>query len=909
MARYALTIFLSAFLLFQVQPLIAKYILPWFGGGPSVWTTCMLFFQTMLVGGYLYAHVLTDKVKPRRQGIVHLVVVLASLALLPISPGENFKPVGGDAPAAGILLLLLATVGGPYFILASTGPLMQRWFSHSYPGRSPYRLYSLSNVGSLLALLSYPVVVEPTLRLQTQVSTWSIMYVIFAALAVWCSVRLTKSEAGTVGELSPADEADSKDEALNVRPGVMRMLLWLSLSATGSAVMLATTNQMCIDVAAVPFLWVLPLALYLLTFVICFDNPEWYDRRVFGLLLVAATATLCWQMNEGLETTIPALVTVYSAGMFACCMTCHGELVRSRPHPRYLTLFYLLVSVGGTMGGLFVAIVAPAVFTGFWEYHIALFAACAITLIAWCVNRAWKDVGSAAFWTWVVSSATQILLVVFLVYRPKVDFFSDSDALLLFCGLGAIHVIGWVLTAYRERQPVALAVTWATVTTCQLVWVIGFVAMRLPGVVEVKQHASYSGYTATAAIAAFVVTFVGAKLLKQRVSQKVWNFVLMVGLQLLLWGAIAKLTMDGAITQNVCLTLVGAHLALCIIGLVFGHMRSKAECSVDEQPPDTSSRFRRIRTFFGNALKKTESSGVWFWAPMATGCVLLGFAMSELVYDDEYFLHTSRNFYGVLRVSTDEDDNGIYNSLSHGRIEHGNQYIDEELRREATTYYGAGTGVELAIRQHPRRHATNPDERSLRIGAVGLGAGTIAALGQTSDTVKFYEINAAVLKVAQEHFTYLSDSAATTEVTLGDARIMLEHELATDGSQQFDVLIIDAFSSDSIPVHLITKECCDLYRKHLKDDGLLLIHISNRYLDLEPITRALAEHLNWDAISIDSDGDDSVGVYTATWIIITDNKEFLAQEEVQEVTTGWEDNVAPLLWTDDFASLWQIMAE
>ena len=907
MARYALTIFLSAFLLFQVQPLIAKYILPWFGGWPSVWTTCMLFFQTMLVGGYLYAHVLTDRVKPRVQGIVHLAVVIASLALLPISPAEDFKPVGGDSPAMGILLLLLATVGGPYFLLASTGPLMQRWFSHSYPGRSPYRLYSLSNVGSLLALLSYPVVVEPTLRLQTQVSIWSITYAVFAALAVWCSIRLATTEVGVGGELSLADEPNSADESQNVRPGAMRMLLWLGLSATGSAIMLATTNQMCIDVAAVPFLWVLPLSLYLFTFVVCFDNPEWYDRRVFGLLLVAATAALCWQMNEGLETTIPALVSVYSAGMFACCMTCHGELVHSRPHPRYLTLFYLLVSAGGTLGGVFVAIVSPSVFTGFWEYHIALFAACAITLIAWCVNRAWKDTGSAVFWIWVMSSVAQILLVVCLVYRPQVDIFSYSDALLLFCGLGIMHVIGWVLTAYRERQPTALSVTWATVTICQLVWVIGFVTMHLSGTLGIGQYAIFSGCCVATAAAGFGI----ARLLEQRVSQNAWRCVLMVGLQLVLWSAIAELTIGGAITQNVCLTLIGAYCGLSVIGFVFsGHMRSETEHTVDGPEAGAGLPTHWLRKFFQGGLRNSESSGVWFWAPTTTGCVLLGFAMNQLVQDDdEDFIHSSRNFYGVLRVSAEEDDNGTYNSLSHGRIEHGNQYTDEDLRKEATTYYGVGTGVELAIRQHPRRQADNPRERSLRIGVVGLGAGTVAALGQATDTLKFYEINPDVLKVAREHFTYLSDSAATTDVILGDARIMLEHELASSGSQQFDVLIIDAFSSDSIPVHLITQECCDLYRKHLKDDGLLLIHISNRYLDLEPITRALAQHLNWNAIPIDSDGDDTIGVYSATWIIITANEEFLEQEEVQELTSAWEDNVAPLLWTDDFASLWQIMAQ
>ncbi|MEZ6132061.1 MAG: fused MFS/spermidine synthase [Planctomycetaceae bacterium] len=782
MARYALTIFLSAFLLFQVQPLIAKYILPWFGGGPSIWTTCMLFFQTLLVGGYLYAHLLTDRLKPQRQGIVHLVVVTASLLLLPISPGDNFKPVGGESPVNGILLLLLATVGGPYFLLASTGPLMQRWFSHSFPGRSPYRLYSLSNVGSLLALLSYPVVVEPTLRLQTQVSTWSITYAVFVALAVWCSFRMAKSETAAVGESLPPDAAEAASELSDVRPSAMRMLLWLSLSATGSAIMLATTNQMCIDVAAVPFLWVLPLSLYLLTFIICFDNPNWYDRRVFGILLVAATAALCWQMNEGLETTIPVLVSVYSAGMLACCMTCHGELVRSRPHPRYLTLFYLLVSVGGTLGGVFVAIVSPAVFTGFQEYHIALFASCAVTAIAWCVNRAWKNARSV---------------------------------------------------------------------------------------------------------------------------------VPMAGLQFVLAGVVAWLVMDESISQTVWLTLAGTYAALCVTGLVSGGLlRHQSESVVEPDVGDSSQRFRRLRRLVRSVRERSVRSGAWLWAPAMTGCVLLGFVLNQMISDDdEGYIHRSRNFYGVLRVSVEEDENGEYHSLSHGRIEHGNQYLDDDLRTEATTYYGLGTGVELAIRQHPRRHAQNRDERSLSIGAVGLGAGTIAALGQTGDTIRFYEINPDVLEIAQEHFTYLADSAAATDVILGDARIMLEHELLTSGSQQFDVLIIDAFSSDSIPVHLITRECVDLYKQHLKPDGLLLFHISNRYLDLEPITRALAEHLNWNAISIDSDGDDSLGVYTATWIIITANDTFLADNEVQQLQTPWEDNVPPLLWTDDFASLWQIMAE
>ncbi len=453
MARYALTVFISAFLLFQVQPLIAKSILPWFGGGSSVWTTCMLFFQILLLAGYAYAHLLSVKLSVRRQGMVHLILVLISLALLPIRPSQQFKPIGSDSPVGGILLLLLATVGGPYFILSSTGPLMQRWFSRLFVGRSPYRLYSLSNFGSLLALLSYPFVFEPTLRLNAQVWIWSAAYGVFAAFAIWCSLRVMKLDDEPQIESLPADGSETNDDQSAVRPSFGRMLMWLGLAAMGSTMLLATTNQMCIDVAVVPFLWVLPLSLYLLTFVICFDNPRWYDRRVYGLLLVPAAAAACWQLNQGLDTSIPGLVSVYSAVMFVCCMTCHGELVNSRPHPRYLTLFYLLVAAGGAMGGVFVAVVSPAVFTAFWEYHVALAGTCGMTLIAWCVNRAWQGRYSLAFWTWATVSLVQIWLVFELVYRKHADSFTQGDVSLLFSVIGVVHLIGWTVTADRERQP------------------------------------------------------------------------------------------------------------------------------------------------------------------------------------------------------------------------------------------------------------------------------------------------------------------------------------------------------------------------------------------------------------------------------------------------------------------------
>ena len=353
MFRYAVTIFVSAFLLFQVQPLIGRFILPWFGGGPSIWTSCMLFFQILLLGGYLYAHVISVKLKPRTQVMTHLSLLAMSLVFLPIAPGDTWKPMADQSPLLQILLLLLATVGGPYFMLSSTGPLMQKWFSQSSPGQSPWRLYALSNVGSLLALLSYPFVFEPWLALRQQVWSWSVVYGAYAALATWCGIRYLQHQSVAATKLLSTDEnmnsapALSADEDRTIRPGTGTMLLWLGLAACSSAMLLATTNQLCIDVATVPFLWVLPLSLYLISFIICFDSPQWYDRRAYGLLLLACSPVACWVVNEGADVNISKQVAIYATILFACCMTCHGELVSCKPHSRYLTLFYVLISAGG----------------------------------------------------------------------------------------------------------------------------------------------------------------------------------------------------------------------------------------------------------------------------------------------------------------------------------------------------------------------------------------------------------------------------------------------------------------------------------------------------------------------------------------------------------------------------------
>lgn len=376
---FSSAILTGAFLLFQVQPLISKFILPWFGGSPSVWTTCMLFFQVLLFGGYTYAHVLTRL--PRRwQGLIHLVVLASAFAFLPIVPAENWKPRGNEDPTQQILLLLGATVGLPYFALSTTSPLVQVWFSRAYVGQQPWRLYALSNAGSLAALLTYPFVFEPLWDVTQQAWLWSAVFVLFGLLTAFGTLydwraghELTNDAERRTGD-SSADRGRS--------PSWLRRLAWLLLPACASLMFLATTNYVCQDIAVVPFLWVIPLSLYLLTFIICFDGERWYHST--GYAIAAALAVIAavgmYQVPSWSPDFLEELA-VHFGMMFLVCMLCHGELVKLRPTPRYLTEFYLLISAGGALGGLFVSLAAPYLFTTFFEYSIGMWAAFLIAML------------------------------------------------------------------------------------------------------------------------------------------------------------------------------------------------------------------------------------------------------------------------------------------------------------------------------------------------------------------------------------------------------------------------------------------------------------------------------------------------------------------------------------------------
>ena len=673
-----LTIFVSAFLLFQVQPIIGRYVLPWFGGGPAVWSTCLLFFQVALLAGYGYAHWLGSRGSGRTQATIHIVLLLVSLILLPIAPGAMWKPTGPGDPAGRILLLLTATVGGPYVMLSATGPLLQRWFSLSEPGQSPYRLYALSNVGSFLALLSYPFVVEPVLRLHTQVMVWTAVYVVFVVLCGRCAWRFAGVRA--------VASAETGDESR--RPSVGTILYWLGLAACGSTLLMATTNQMCREIAVIPFLWVVPLSIYLLTFILCFEHERWYRRIVFAILAGVLAPACCGLIAAGWAVPLWVHLSTYSVALFVLCMLCHGELARSKPAASHLTLFYLMVAAGGAVGGVFVALAAPRMFDTYLEYPIGLAAACLFGFIGWARAGALRE---------------------------------------------------WTSLNLRVRVPLA--------------------------------------------------------------------------------------------------------------ALALGSVTAAVTSVMTEQQP-----------------------GLAAW----------------------------RNFYGILRVSQDTDVNGPLRKLMHGRIQHGFQYLTVSKREWPTTYYGPHSGIGLVLNSyHPA---------SRRVGVIGLGTGTIAAYGQPGEVFRFYEINPDVRTIARGWFSYLKDSRARTEVMLGDARVQLERELAEGHPQEFDVLAVDAFSSDAIPIHLLTAECADVYRRHLKPDGALLLHISNKSLNLQPVARGIAKHLGWQAMYIDSDDERARGEFGSSWVLITRNPALLESAAIQQQDTEWDNpRETPLVWTDDFSSLWRVL--
>jgi len=398
---HALVIFISAFLIFLVQPLIAKQILPWFGGSAAVWTTCLLFFQSALLAGYGYAHALTRFLSLKRQVQVHSLLLLCALAFMPIIVSDQWRPTGSEDPILQIIMLLIATIGLPYFLLSTTTPLVGAWYWRQYQSEAPYRLFALSNAASLLALIGFPFLIEPIFGNRETAWIWSVLFVCFALLCIgmawrtWFAVTGQKAPDSarapqhqsptTVHGQTQRDSADTFAKG-NDHPGSMQLdrqrhggwFSWIGFSAMGSALLLGVSSHLTQNISSAPLLWVLPLALYLVTFIISFDHPRWYKRMIFMPLSAIALPAMAW-LADSLDLAMAA--PVYSAGLFVLCMVFHGELYRLRPEPQRLTQFYLAMSAGGAIGSLFMAVIAPLVMNGHYEFHIVLIVAAALGLV------------------------------------------------------------------------------------------------------------------------------------------------------------------------------------------------------------------------------------------------------------------------------------------------------------------------------------------------------------------------------------------------------------------------------------------------------------------------------------------------------------------------------------------------
>ncbi len=386
MLWFAATTLLSAFLVFQVQPIISKCVLPWFGGTPAVWTTCMLFFQLLLFGGYLYAHLLRSICPPVGQAVIHLTLLSAAALSLPIEPADAWKPAGNESPTLYLLWMLACHVGLPYFVLSSTGPLIQAWLSFQDNSERVYRLYALSNAGSLFALLSYPFLFEPVLSVSAQSVLWSLLFCLFVLVQGFVAIQLLRQPAPKA-----ADEPSACGDSTGSRVSPLQRTGWLVLPALASVMLLVVTNHVCQDIAVVPFLWVLPLSLYLASFIVCFNSPAWYQPKP-----IAAVTLLALILIQG-KTLLPGSIQLvaeaccYMVMLLGACLLCHGEVARLKPGTDKLTQYYAMLSGGGALGGIIVAIICPLLLNNHAELPFFVSLVTALTFLLFFACKTWRN--------------------------------------------------------------------------------------------------------------------------------------------------------------------------------------------------------------------------------------------------------------------------------------------------------------------------------------------------------------------------------------------------------------------------------------------------------------------------------------------------------------------------------------
>jgi hypothetical protein len=688
--QYFISVFISAFLIFQIQPIISKIILPWFGGGASVWTTCMLFFQFFLLIGYLYAYILTKILKVRHQIVVHLVVLLCSLFLLPYSISDIQNTLSGGAPTWAVLKVLFMGLGFPYLILSANTPLLQHWFTRETNAANPYRLYAISNIGSFLALVSYPVLIEPFMTLDWQVKLWSSIYYIFVLL-VACIFFIVVKQNNNNSHFIP-------EHIINPKVSFFRLILWFMLSALGVVLLVSTTNALTQNVPPVPFLWLAPLAIYLLTYVVTFSNFGIYVRYLWLPLFMLLSFVALLIYFIGGQFDIITQLLIYLLILLCGCMICHGELNSLKPKQGNTTLFYLVLSGGGVFGSFLVSFVAKSVFDEFLEFPLAIFS----VLVLATASLLWNK---------------QVLLA--------------------------------------EAKP------------------------------------------------------------------------------------------------NLAVIVNHRHLSILAAG-------------------------------------SAVVSLVW----------LLAFNKLNNQYQ-QYDIAKARNFYGILTVKDIAEGNVHERRLIDGTTSHGSQSLPLSKSTVPLSYYRPGTGAQLVLEQLS-------SDNKLQVGIIGLGVGALAAYGRSGDHYTFYELNPLVSDFAYKYFSYLDSSQAEVEVKLGDARVSLQHELDLGQNNGFDLLIIDAFSGDLIPTHLMTHEAFLLYQQHIKTQGVMALHISNRHLSLLPVIIQHSITLDMQVMLFETPGNGNE--HDAQWVVLTNNSRITQSPNlIYKQSVISKEQYKKVLWTDDYSSLLPIL--
>lgn len=916
---FALTLFLSATLMFFVELMVGKMMLPLLGGTPAVWNTCMVFYQAVLLAGYAFAHWTTQWFGARRQASLQLALLAVPFVAIAINglfysgllaPNEKLIFGRESNPIPALLLVLTLSVGVPMFVISTTAPLVQRWFSSTdHPAaQDPYFLYGASNFGSMLGLWGYIFLVEPYLTLKQQQLGWVVGFAVLAVLMVVCAFLMwaARPALGTVGggalAAGPSDasrpaeggrkpaEAESEGGTTSTPVTWTRRLRWVALALVPSSLMLGATTYITTDISAIPLLWVLPLTLYLLTFIIVFakvspltqsittllalgtlmvvtivkiapmfiEEPSllWLVRltglgvlafslqllrvrdvklihRVMIMVMPLLVLLLLFMILSEIKPGIVANVLLHLATLFIVAMVCHGELANDRPEPSHLTEFFLLMSVGGVLGGLFNALFSPVAFNGHYEYPLMMMVAC-LLLPPLGVGRAsdwarWADVALAAVFLLVGG------LLIYLRYRDAINDPGNAPD----------------LTPLKDSP-----------------WRWGAVALGLGALLGVL--AAWRG-----------------------------------------WGQPSSDDEPDHWLDRVLDVVLPASLLVLVLGLFWGLPAEGVSgrlASFANMVRLDRSQFRIILTFGLPAVLCYTFVERSVRFGLGVGAIMLAAGFSNIALDSP--LHQDRSFFGVLRVEdrveSDRQSGFRYptNRLVHGTTLHGVQFQVDGIRDLPSSYYHGTGPVGQVFRAY---NVPRDGEKGLRpMAVIGLGTGTMACYAKKGQTLDFYDIDPVVVDISfdsKKFFSYVEDAeerGADINLVLGDARLTFEptgvktrlkplHKSKDNPSpkrefgepirddHKYGFIIVDAFSSDAIPVHLITEQAVKIYLDRLAEDGVLLMHISNRYLDLQPVLANIADKLGIVGYHMSDDENNAVGKNRAHWVALVRKKEYLAK--------------------------------